>query len=310
MKKTITLIILFLMSVMSMANGNGGYAGSYLRMGLGARAQSMGNTGIAGDVNAYSSYYNPAAFGFIEDKLVGLSHGFLSMDRRVNFISFSMKVPPAAGFSISWIESGFSNVYSYNTIGQNTGEINQSANAVYFSFGRKIIDNLSVGISLKILFEFINDGTDEFDYSSNGVGFDFGVLYRIREDLSLAYQLKDVKSQLKAQTDKIFDRGGTTIDPFPLINKVGAFYQTPLGWLNAAYEFEWSNKDSKKHHIGLEAVHGKNLALRLGFNGDVLTFGAGMDFNLLDIESFVDYAFLPSVVDEGSSHVFSWQLAL
>ncbi len=309
MKAIKTIFILSILVASLTADENGGYAGSYLRMGLDARAQSMGNTGIASRVNAYSSFYNPAAFGFIEDKMVGLSHSFLSLDRRYNFISFSMKVPPAAGFSISWIESGYSNLYSYNSIGQNTGEINHSANAVYFSFGRKIIDNLSIGISVKILFEYINDGTDEFDYSSNGVGFDFGVIYRLRDDLTVAWQVKDVKSQLKAQTDKIFERGGTTIDPFPVISKVGALYRTPLTWLNAAYEFEWSNRGAKKHHFGLEAIHGRNLAIRAGFNGEVLTFGAGMDFDMLGIVSLVDYAFLPSVVDEGSSHIFSWQLA-
>jgi long-subunit fatty acid transport protein len=203
LKKYTMLLIIFTTVLSARASENGGYAGSYLRMGLGARSLAMGNTGIASPVNAYSAFYNPAVFGFIDQKLVGLSHSFLSMDRRYNFISFSMKVPPAAGFSISWMESGFGNVRSYDSIGRDTGEINHSANAVYFSVGRKILDNLSVGLSLKILFEYINDGTDEFDYKSNGVGFDFGVLYKIRDDLTLAYQLKDLNSKLKAQTDKI-----------------------------------------------------------------------------------------------------------
>ena len=74
-----------------------------------------------------------------------------------------------------WIESGVSDLMSYNSIGQQTGEINHSSNAVYFSFGRSFTEKLSIGVSLKILFEFINDGTDEFDYSSKGVGIDFGV---------------------------------------------------------------------------------------------------------------------------------------
>jgi len=309
LKKYAIILILFLAVITVRADENGGYAGAYLRMGLGARSQAMGNTGIASPVNAYSAFYNPAAFGFIDQKLVGLSHSFLSLDRRYNYISFSMKVPPEAGFSISWMESGFGNIRSYNSIGRDTGEINHSANAVYFSIGRKITDRFSVGISIKILFEYINDGTDEFDYSSNGIGFDLGLLYKIRDDLTLAYQVKDISSKLKAQTDKIFERGGTTIDKFPLINKIGALYSTPLQWLNAAYEFEWSNKGAKKHHLGLEAVYGKNLALRTGYNGDVVTFGAGMDFMFLGVDSFIDYAFLPSIVDEGSSHVFSWQLA-
>lgn len=301
--------VLVIFYSLSFGSENGGYAGSYLRMGLGAHSIAMGNTGIAFPVNAYSAFYNPAAFAEIKDRLAGLSYSFLSLDRRFSYISFSMQVPPAGGFSIGWIESGVGDLKSYNSIGEETGEINQSANAVYFSFGRKIIDNFSIGLSIKVLFEYINDGTDQFDYKSNGVGLDFGLIYQLNDDLRLAYELKDIKSKLKANTDKLFEQGGTTVDPFPVIHKLGLLYRTPLSWLNFAYEFEISNKSAYKNHIGLEAVSGKNLALRIGLNGSNLVFGAGMDFKILMIESYLDYAFLPSVLDEGSSHIFSWQLA-
>ncbi|MCK4559326.1 MAG: PorV/PorQ family protein [Calditrichia bacterium] len=308
MKKNIFVVWILLLPAILFASENGGYAGSFLRMGVGARAISMGNTGVAHPTNAYSTFYNPASFGLIEDHLVGLSYSFLSLDRRFEFVSFSMKVPPEAGFSIGWIESGVGDLKSYNSIGEITGDINQSANAVYFSFGRKFSDKLSIGVSLKILFEFINDGTDEFDYSSNGVGFDIGILYKINDDLILGGQVKDINSKFKANTDKIFERGGTTIDKFPVSSRIGAFYHTPLQWLRAAYDFEWSNKGLKKHHLGLEAVHGKNLALRIGLNGDNIVFGGGLDFMIFKTVSYLDYAFVPSIIDEGSSHVFSWQI--
>ena len=308
MIKNIFVVWILLLPAILFASENGGFAGSFLRMGVGARAISMGNTGVAHPTNAYSTFYNPASFGLIEDHLVGLSYSFLSLDRRFEFVSFSMKVPPEAGFSISWIESGVGDLKSYNSIGEVTGDINQSANAVYFSFGRKFSDKLSIGVSLKILFEFINDGTDEFDYSSNGVGFDIGILYKINDDLILGGLVKDIKSKFKANTDKIFERGGTTIDKFPVSSKIGAFYHTPLQWLRAAYDFEWSNKGLKKHHLGLEAVHGKNLALRIGLDGDNIVFGGGLDFMIFKTASYLDYAFVPSIIDEGSSHVFSWQI--
>jgi hypothetical protein len=308
LKKLHFIILLLISPAIIWASENGGYAGSFLRMGVGARAISMGNTGVAHPTNAYSSFYNPAAFGLAEDHLVGLSYSFLSLDRRFEYVSFSMKVPPGAGFSIGWIESGVSDLYSYNSIGEETGEINHSANAVYFSFGRQFSERLSVGVSLKILFEYINDGTDEFDYTSNGVGFDIGALYKIMDDLMIGGQIKDINAKFKASTDKIFERGGTTIDNFPQTYKVGAFYRTPLQWLNAAYDFEWSNKGLKKHHLGFEAIYGKNLSIRLGLNGENIVFGAGLDFTIVKTLSYLDYAFVPSIVDEGSSHIFSWQI--
>ena len=70
-----------------------------------------------------------------------------------------------------------------------------------------------------------------------------------------------------------------------------------------------STKADGKHHLGFEALYEKNLAVRAGYNGRTLTFGAGMDFSFLGTVSFLDYVFLPSIIDEGSSHVFSWQVA-
>jgi hypothetical protein len=308
LKKKMFMILFVLIPVLSTASENGGYAGSYLRMGLGARSIALGNTGVAYPVTAYSAFYNPAAFATIGEHMVGLSYSFLSLDRRFEYISFSMRVPPGAGFSIGWIESGVGDILAYNSIGEISGEINHSSNAVYFSFGRLFGEKLSVGVSVKILFESINDGTTEFDYNSNGVGFDFGFLYPLSDRLIIGGQVKDINSKLKANTDQIFERGGTTIDVFPITYKVGAYYVTPLQWLNAAYDFEWSNKGLKKHHIGVEAIHGKNLALRLGMNGTDPVFGAGFDFKIMKTVSFLDYAFVPSVIDEGSSHIFSWQI--
>ena len=220
-----------------------------------------------------------------------------------------MQVPPGAGFSIGWMETGVGDLKSYNSIGLETGEINQTANSVFFSFGRAFTEKISVGVTIKILWEFINDGTDDFDYGSNGVGIDLGLLYRFNDDLRFGYQLRDMKSKLKANTDKIFDRGGTTIDNFPLIHKIGGSYKTPVNWLRVNYEFEWSNKKDYIHHVGAEALWANNLALRLGLDDGNFTYGAGMDFSLIGTQSFLDYAFQPSIWDEGSSHIFSWQIS-
>jgi hypothetical protein len=308
-------LILFVVSNFTLittvwAGSNAGYAGSFLRMGLGAKALAMGNTGVAMPVNAYSTFYNPAALSALENRIFGLSYSFLSLDRQYSFISVALEIPPQGGVSISWIRTSVNELKSYNSVGQETGDINQSANAVYFSFGRPVIfDNLAIGVSIKILFEYINDGTSDFDYSSNGVGLDFGMQYRVQDNLTIAYQVRDINSKLKANTDKLFEFGGTTIDKFPVIHKFGVYYLTNFYGIRGVYEFERSDKGDTKHHFGIETVSGENLALRLGLNDGYPTFGAGLDFEVMKIKSFLDYAFLPSVIDEGSSHIFSWQFS-
>jgi len=309
MNKTIkSILLIILVTGCALANNNARFAGSYLRMGLGARAISLGNAGVAENPGGFSMFYNPAALGFLEERAFSLSYDFRSLDRHVMFAGLSVKVPPGAGFAIGWVKSGTGELNSYNSIGEETGGIDQAAHAFYFSFGRKFFSRLSVGISIKLLRESITDGTAEFDYKSEGVGADFGVHYQLHNDLILGAVLRDVGSKFKANTDKIFERGGTTIDRFPRIILLGTRYQTPYPWLRVFYDFEMSNKKHYDSHLGLEAIHGRNLGLRIGLNGTNFVAGSGMDFKLYKFTAHLDYAFVPSIVDEGSSHVFSWQI--
>lgn len=311
MKKSLLILlstlIVFSFQILS-AGENGGFAGSYLRMGLGARSQALGNAGVADQSNGFAFYYNPALTGFIESKVVSFSYSFLSQDRRFNFIGYSMKVPPGAGFAVGWINSGFDNIKSYNLIGEETGEIGHSTNGIYFNVARQFQDRFAVGISIKYLWEKV-DLTEE-DYFSSGLGWDLGAVFKINENLSIAGTVRDMSSKLKASTDKLFEHGGTTIDRFPVIYVLGARYVTPLPWLRVLYDYESSNKSEQRHHLGLEAVHQDLLALRLGLNGRQLHFGAGMGFTLFKYNSKLDYAFTPGVIDEGGSHIFSWQIYL
>jgi hypothetical protein len=310
--KRILLIPFILTSVIVAAAGeNGGYAGSYLRMGLGARALALGDVGVAAPVDAFSSYYNPSAFGRMGNSwMVSLSYGFLSLDRHQSFVSLSKQIPPGAGFSIGWIENGIGQIRACDKNGTDIGEIDQSNNTVLFCFGRTLFSHMTVGVAVKIMFENINDGTEQFNYTSNGVGFDFGMQYYLHPNVIFGYQIRDINSKLKSNTENIYGSGqGTTlIDRFPLIQKAGIFYRSPWPWLRVLDDLEWSNKGEVKNHLGIEALHGQNLALRMGLNDTHLTFGAGMDFKIGRNLSLLDYAFMPSVIDEGSSHLFSWQI--
>jgi len=314
--KHFIIFFLFLFINLNFANNNGRLAGSFTRLGLGARAIAMGNTGVAAPARGYSFYYNPALAGRQQEKVFTNSYNFLSQDRHIYFLGFSMKVPPGAGLSVGWLKSGTGDVRSYNSIGKDTGEINQHAHAVYASFSRHFSEKFSIGVTLKALFEFINDGTSEFDYEANGVGGDIGVFYQANEDISLGVVYKDIGSKLKANTENIFELGGTTIDDFPRLLRAGVFYKTPFEGINFAYDFEISNTDEYTNHIGFEAITGRNLALRIGFidfegeSDRELQFvaGAGFDFKLYKFVSNLDYAFIGSKEDEGTSHLFSWEI--
>jgi len=309
-------LFLLILSVSLGANNNARFAGSFTRLGLGARSISMGNTGVAMPGNGYSFYYNPALAGNHENKIFSNTYNFMSLDRHIYFVGFSMKVPPGAGFSVGWLNSGTADFTSYNSSGQNDGKIEHSAHAFYASFSRQFSNRFSIGVTIKILLEYIGDGSADFDYSSKGVGGDVGLFYKLDESLSFGVVYKDIGSKLKANTEGLFERGGTTIDPFPRLLRFGTFYSTPYEWLNIAYDFEISSKEEHTHHLGIEAKHGRNLAFRTGlmnFREEVeranqFFAGVGFDFTLYKYVSHLDYAFISSKFDEGESHLFSWQI--
>ena len=314
------LLFILMFSIMLnqalVASENAGYAGSFVRMGVGARSNSLGNAGVADRPGGFSFFYNPSAAAFAEGKIISLSYSFMSLDRRFNIISYSMHVPPEAGLSIALVNTGVGDIKAYNSLGEEAGSIEQWANAVYFNFAKRFGTKFSLGISLKYLREDINH--KEYDYNASGWGFDFGTTYLVSDKISIGGTVHDIGSKLKANTSKIFEFGGTTIDKFPVIYDVGFKYITPYNWLRVLYDFEWSDKDAYRNHIGLEIVYikseltktGDNLSLCLGLNEGEFSAGAGMVFNFLGTHSRLDYAFIPSYIDEGSSHIFSWQFFL
>ena len=313
---TITFLVCIILTQFLIAGENGGYAGSFLRMGAGSRSNALGNAGVADRSSGFSFYYNPSAVAFAEGKIIGLSYGFMSLDRKFNVLSYSMRVPPEAGLSIAIINTGLGSFTGYNSLGEEDGSIEQWANGIYFNFAKRFGEKLSLGLSLKYVREDIN--YDEYDYNASGWGFDFGAMYVLTDKITLGGAIRDIRSKLKANTSKIFEFGGTTIDEFPLVYDLGLKYITPYSWLRVLYDFEWSDKKAYKNHIGIEMVYikgdmnmiGDNLSLCFGLNESELTAGAGMIFKFMGYYSRLDYAFIPSYFDEGSSHIFSWQFFL
>jgi len=304
--KTGMVILLWAGSVLAQVNHNGGLAGAFLRVGLGGRSMAMGNVGVAMPAGAYAFYGNPALTAVDNRRVAALMGHFMALDRYAYFAGFTTPIPGGAGVSAAWLSSGTGNLHAYNTIGEDTGELNHSMHALYGTFARSF-GKFRVGVSIKMVLEYLNDGTSEFDYAAQAVGGDAGIYYAWNEDLAFGVAVDNIGVQLKANTEKIFTRGGNTQFSLPLMIKAGAFYRTPLRWLRVAYETVSSNGVHFDHRMGMEALYGENIALRLGHTGHNFTFGAGMDFKFMDLVSYLDYVYSASVVDEGAGHLFSWQ---
>jgi hypothetical protein len=253
------MIVLLLAGSTSLAQ-IGGAPGSYSRMGFGARGMGMGNAMTAvlsGDV---IGYYNPAIIPLAAYRNASGSFGFLSLDRSLNFLSFTQTLPPDAGVSAGLINAGVSNIDGRDADGEQTGSLKTSEDQVFLGFGLKFMSGFSFGLNLKILYYHLYT-----DLTSVTAGLDFGLLYRVNNALTFGLTVKDVNSKYKWDSTPLYsEQGISNQDEFPLLVTAGAAYMLPdsIGMISADIEF--SNVRTRVLRVGAEVPIIPEVTLRAG----------------------------------------------
>jgi len=279
-----------------------GYAGAFLRMGLGARARSMSDAFVAVANDGYALFYNPAGFPFLESREVTASYRILSFDRTFNYIGYAGKVGPTGGVAFGWIHAGVDGIDERDFSGNVTGEITDSENGFYFSFANRIYKELSIGVSGKILYHKL------YSISAKGFGIDFGVLYRGRENFSFGFQIKDIHSRFSWNSDEIYERGTTSTDLFPLEFKIGSSWYYSAQKIQVSLQFDKNDKSNWKVRIGTEKRIFDFFIIRAGFNGDSITGGMGLLVECSGKRAVIDYATCKENYDIQYSHIFSFSV--
>ena len=211
-----------------------GLPGAPFRLGFGAPGMSFGNAAASALKFSQTAYYNPALVPFQQRASADLSAGFLSLDRHIAFLTYGSPIRPSGGFAISVITAGVSDIEQRDSDGQPTGTTSTSENSFLLSFGVKVSPRVAVGISTKILYYKLFT-----DIHSTTVGFDFGLLYLLSDEFSVAVVLQDVGSNYKWDTTKLYGlSGNTTRDFFPVRRKLGVSYSPTSLPIVAAAELE------------------------------------------------------------------------
>jgi hypothetical protein len=298
---------------------DGSFAGAFLRMGLGARANAMGNayTGVA--EGSVAAYYNPAGIPFLETRQVMLSYRFLSLDRKFNYIGFATGIRPKieegsgemalnAGLAVSWIHAGVDNIDGRDFAGNHYQDFSNSENAFALSFGVMPIKNkLAVGLTGKVLYNRIPDiGDNNAAISDFSLGVDIGVLVKPLPDLSIGFMVKDINAKYDWKTDKVWEKDIDKTDRFPTTFRGGIALRYPYPWLLLAFDLEKNNQQDLKYFVGTEALFQKKFAARAGLNNGSLTVGGGYLFELFKKPVQIQYAFVTKKYDVAPEHIFSW----
>ncbi|MEP0860148.1 MAG: PorV/PorQ family protein [Ignavibacterium sp.] len=292
--KNFIVISLLLTSVQMFSQTAGNTGLSFLKFGFGARNSAMGDVGNSVSNDLTALHYNPARLSLSENNEVMFTHNSWIQD--VNSEMFGIKtflfgLPVAIGFNVTNI--------SDIEVRQIPGEPISKFDANYFygslSTAYKIDNDLSVGVSLKYLYEgLLND-------ESTGFGIDFGANYFLPVDgLSLSASVRNLGSmnELRNESTKL-----------PSEIRVGPAYNFKVD--NYKLDFIIAGEyqkyfDADDHlNFGFEIFYDKLIALRGGYqtNYESRDFTAGIGLMWGNLK--FDYSYIPFSLGIGSANLFS-----
>lgn len=169
--------------------GDHGLPGEYLTFDIGARAAGMGGAmaGLADDVSAV--FYNPAGLAKQNPVQFGVEHVLLFNDTMFDFLGFAMPVQEIGNIGVSVVMLNSMNFDVRDELYQPASIANSiSQGAVFVSYARDVMSDLSVGANVKVAYENI------FGHSGTGVGIDIGGLYTPLPELQVGLFINNALS--------------------------------------------------------------------------------------------------------------------
>lgn len=293
--------------------GRGGFAGSFLRMGLGARAKGMGGGSVALADDAYITYYNPAGLVFLENHWFTATLNSMALDRRLMYVGYAQSIQAKekrlihGGFSVGWLSASVDHIDGRDFNGRDIGNYSNGEHCVFFSFALNPISYFSIGVSGKILHNRFPGITNQGDaVSALGFGFDIGLMIRPLKNITFGFTGRDLGSKYTWDTQDLWERGTLTVDLFPRIICVGMALQLFSDRLILAVDLNKKEYWPLGYTVGTEIELYKGIFLRCGVQNGELAAGAGYRLSMLRKLVYLDYAFVPDPVAPRGNHIFTW----
>lgn len=293
---TILFIVLMTTAACLAYAGDPGQDGALsLRIGVGARASAMGEAQTAVAEDASTVFWNPGAMAAVQGTNVILSH--IEYFQTIHFEQAAVTHETAWG-TLGLMFSGMfmsdlerrDNVPTAVPLG--TFGVYDVSFAVAFS--RYIVPNVAVGISVKPVYERIDE------MSASGFAFDAGIYHvsRVR-GLKLAAVVGNIGAPMKFDAEQF---------ALPRYVKVGGSWEREVpaieGRVLLAVDGMFPNDDGARLLVGGEYSYRRMLSLRVGYKGGYDLQGPTFGLGVRHHEMSLDYAFLPTKNEVGDNHRF------
>jgi len=305
------------------ADGDGGYAGSFLQIPIGARPAAMGGAYLAVSDDGSGPLYNPAGTANLKQKLFTSSYRAMKLDRTLAYASILFPAKGNSVLGINWLFGGSGSVEARDGFGQPLGHtVSLNTHDFGVLFAKRFEDAVAAGLKINYYH------ADFTEISAGSVGIDFGLMLyvdqffdRERRDLmpvrniQIGATVKNIGSRfIWNNGNYLFRYQGPNVsaseqeDKLPVEFGLGVSARFLDQALTLASDVLKDTKSSPEFHAGAEYLYLKKAALRAGISDGSLTIGGGYLFKLANQALAIDYAFSSDKAGEGAEHIFSFDL--
>lgn len=309
-KFSIMLVLIFigLTCLISLGVARVDTAAEFLTIGVGARPSGMGEACVALVDDVSSLYWNPAGLSYIKQRefIVMYSKMFPDVvsDMYYSFVGFGVPVGGRGvlGGSFTYFFTGTHTITDDR--GEKTGEFNTYDLAGTISYGCKIKQDLSLGLTFKYIYSSV------YYIKGRAYAFDLGGIYRMPiKGLSMGLALQNFGTKMT-----MIDSPQADILPQNLKLGIGYILTGNVNKLGLAFDFNQPVDELNKQGIldteaglnmGMEYTINDKFFVRMGYckqAGEIegVTWGIGMKTGKIRL----DFANVPSG-EQGDTNRFS-----
>jgi len=287
------------------AIATGGQVGEFMSYGAGARSMAMGSAYVAVADDASAVYWNPAGLSQITRKEVMLLKATLFADTTYDFYSFvkpSKKGGSAWGLMMANLtSSGYERVNikvdpvtgGYTSF-EKAGTFAVEQSAMGWSYGRKVVDHVSIGTALRQIKRAVDTSSD------SSMSADLGALIDSKEGRRrIGLTIRNVYAKTSGDTE----------DTMPLVFRTGISDQFFKKRLLLSFDIVKNIRANAGWNFGGEFGFSRNFKGRFGFQGEqgegFRETNVGFGYKVKSVT--LDYALGLHTLGTSSRMGLSWQ---
>jgi len=260
-----------------------GSAGAFMRMGIGARAGSMGDAYVAAASGPEAIYWNPAALAISPAWQVALTQRRYSFDRNFTFAGTTMPLGANHALGLGWTGFRTGGIEARQTNTTNPDDyFSDDENAFALMWGYHVNSWLYAGSGVKLVHQNL------FNESAFGYSASLGFLIKPTPMLSFGGHWQDFISKYRWSSGRQ--------EKFPKTFMLGMGLQfSPQYLVTVDYHYSSSQNVAQQNNgafrVGSELRLVRVLPLRLGYSQNAFNTGLGFEIPVATSLVRLDYNF-------------------